>query len=55
VNTLKEMCGFRPVANMLTEPEWYMVKQDLARIVSNLKLVVAFASDCWGFRILSMS
>ncbi|XP_062165294.1 protein YIP4a-like [Alnus glutinosa] len=32
--------GFGPPANTLTEPVWDTVKRDLARIVSNLKLVV---------------
>jgi hypothetical protein len=32
--------GFGPAANTLTEPVWDTVKRDLARIVSNLKLVV---------------
>ncbi|XP_062182100.1 protein YIP4b-like [Phragmites australis] len=32
--------GFGPPPNTLTEPVWNTVKRDLARIVSNLKLVV---------------
>jgi len=32
--------GFGPPPNTLTEPVWDTVKRDLARIVSNLKLVV---------------
>ncbi|KAG2593190.1 protein YIP4a-like [Panicum virgatum] len=32
--------GFGPLPNTLTEPVWDTVKRDLARIVSNLKLVV---------------
>ncbi|CAO1942413.1 unnamed protein product [Urochloa humidicola] len=32
--------GFGPAPNTLTEPVWDTVKRDLARIVSNLKLVV---------------
>ncbi|WVZ98726.1 hypothetical protein U9M48_044126 [Paspalum notatum var. saurae] len=32
--------GPEPIANTLTEPVWDTVKRDLARVVSNLKLVV---------------
>ncbi|XP_078446810.1 protein YIP4a-like [Wolffia australiana] len=34
------LTGFGPPPNTLTEPVWDTVKRDLARIVSNLKLVV---------------
>jgi hypothetical protein len=61
-----EVSGFMLVSNTLTEPVWDTVNRDLARMVSNLKLVAFIlkkkkkklvALDCleWGLGILLMS